>query len=164
MKKFFALALASLVLGGCTSMNTESVCVSSAPAGAEVFVGGEKAEGVTPMSLCLDKSVPHQLVIKKDGYKDEAITLSTTASDPFVKFGPFVDAGYYKQLTPDPVSVKLLPDFLPANPGDKKFEGLTQAVLKADQLKKDGKITPEEHVTMVETIIEFYAPGMKCSK
>ena len=33
--------------------------------------------------------------------------------------------------------------------------------MKADALKKDGKISREEHLAMIEAIFEFYAPGVK---
>ena len=109
----------------------------------------------------LDKSMTYTVVLKKAGFKDETFSLASTEQNPFIKFGPLTDAGYYRVFTPNPIEGKLVPDFLPATPGEKKFEGMSEAIMKADALKKDGKISREEHLAMIEAIFEFYAPGVK---
>lgn len=162
MKKLLIPSLMAVLLSACASnpLTTETVKVTSVPCGAEVVIGDE-VRGTTPCEIELDKEIPYTVVLKKAGYKDETFAIATTEMNPFIKFGPLTDIGYYKELTPNPVDGKLLPDFLPANPGEKKFEGMAEAILKADALKKEGKISPEEHIVMTEAIFEFYAPGVK---
>lgn len=162
MKKLLIPSIIAVLLSACASnpLMQETVKVDSKPAGAEVLVGGE-VRGTTPCQISLDKGVPYTIVLKKAGYKDENFALATTEQNPFIKFGPLDDLGYYKELTPNPIDGKLMPDFLPATPGEKKFEGMSEAILKADALKKEGKISCEEYAVMQETIFEFYAPGVK---
>ena len=158
MKKFFALSLAALVLGGCGSISTEKVCIKSAPEGADVYIGGE-LKGKAPMCVELDKNVPHDVVLKKCGYKDASFSLASSSSDPFVKIVPLAEAGYYKTLSPNPVDAKLLPTFLPESTKPNNFDGLADAVNKANKLKKDGVICEHEYTVMIATIQDFFAPN-----
>ena len=64
--------------------------------------------------------------------------------------------GYYKKLTPAPVNQSLKPAFLPATKGVKPFEDMAGAILKVDQLRKDGKISRDEHSYLLMQITEFY--------
>ena len=152
MKKFLALSLAAAALFGCT---TEKVAICSCPAGADVVIGGEVV-GQTPCKVRLDKDATHQITLKKAGYKDVSYTLASTADLPEIKFGPLVDAGYYMELTPNPIKVKLYPVFLPETPGEDRSDGYIDAVIKADNLKKEGKIDKDEHSAMVGSIKDFY--------
>ena len=162
MKKLLIPSLMAALLSACASnpLTQETVKVDSVPSGAEVVVGGE-VKGKTPCMVDLDKSMTYTVVLKKAGFKDETFSLASTEQNPFIKFGPLTDAGYYRVFTPNPIEGKLVPDFLPATPGEKKFEGMSEAIMKADALKKDGKISREEHLAMIEAIFEFYAPGVK---
>lgn len=162
MKKLLIPSLMAALLSACASnpLTQECVKVDSVPSGAEVVVGGE-VKGKTPCVVELDKSMTHTLVLKKAGFKDEVFSIASSEQSPFIKFGPLADMGYYRVMTPNPIEGKLVPDFLPEVAGDKKFEGMSEAILKADALKKEGKISREEHLAMVEAIFEFYAPGVK---
>lgn len=152
MKKILALSLAAAALFGCS---TEKVAICSCPAGADVVIGGEVV-GQTPCEIRLDKDSTHQISIKKAGYKEVSYTLATTADLPEVKFGPLVDAGYYTELTPNPLKVKLYPAFLPETPGDNRSDGYLDAVIKADGMHKEGQIDKQEHSSMLGSIKDFY--------
>ena len=152
MKKFLALSLAAAALFGCT---TEKVAICSCPAGADVVIGGEVV-GQTPCKVRLDKDSTHQITIKKAGYKDVSYTLATTSDLPEIKFGPLVDAGFYSELSPNPLKVKIYPVFLPETPGEDRSDGYIDAVIKADDLKKEGKIDSAEHSSMLGSIKDFY--------
>ncbi len=53
-----------------------SVTVESKPPGAKVFVAGEEAPGVTPMTVELERGeTPVQIVVKADGMADKAETV-----------------------------------------------------------------------------------------
>lgn len=152
MKKFLALSLAAVALFGCS---TEKVAINSCPAGADVFVGGEVV-GKTPCKVSLKKDSTHNIVIKKAGYKDVAYTIATEENLPEVKFGPLVDTGFYMNLTPDVIKAKLYPAFLPETAGNNRADGYLDAVIKADSLKKEGKICDKEHSAMIGSIKDFY--------
>ena len=48
------------------------------------------------------------------------------------------------------------PDFLPAYPGTNAFGDMTSNILKADDMRKNGEISSEEHSYMIKKITEFY--------
>ncbi len=152
MKKFLALSLAAAALFGCT---TEKVAINSCPAGADVFVGGELV-GQTPCEVSLCKASTHTVVLQKAGYKKASYTLATQEDLPEIKFGPFVDAGCYMSLTPNSIKTMLYPVFLPETAGNNRADGYLDAIMKADALKKEGKICDKEHSAMISSIKEFY--------
>ena len=156
MKKILLLSFAAALLSACSTMTfTEDVTVDSIPSGANVFVNGELA-GQTPTVLSLDTKSVYEIKLVKEGYKDQTVSLASVRANPLLKFGPLVDMGYYKELTPAPVNQSLKPAFLPATKGIKPFEDMTSAIMKADQLRKDGKISRDEHSYMLLQITEFY--------
>ena len=156
MKKILLLSFAAALLSACSTMTfTEDVSVDSIPSGAKVFVNGELA-GQTPTVLSLDTKSVYEIKLVKEGYKDQTVSLASVRANPLVKFGPLVDMGYYKKLTPAPVNQSLKPAFLPATKGVKPFEDMAGAVLKVDQLRKDGKISRDEHSYLLMQITEFY--------
>ena len=84
------------------------------------------------------------------------MNVASARKDSFIKFGPLVDLGYYKELTPSPVAASMNPDFLPAYPGTNAFGDMTSNILKADDMRKNGEISSEEHSYMIKKITEFY--------
>ncbi len=50
--------------------------MNSEPQGAEVYVDGNRV-GVSPVSVVLDNTKSHNVVFKKQGYKDVTCILST---------------------------------------------------------------------------------------
>lgn len=111
MKKFFPALVLVAALSGCNSdcpLKSESVQFKSNPEGAQVVIDGE-LKGTTPCVVTLSTESTYNVVMKKQGFKDEAFVVSTSNKAPLVKFGPLDEMGYYKQLTPNPVSAELEP-------------------------------------------------------
>jgi PEGA domain len=157
MKKILLLSLAAALLSACSTMTfNEDVAVDSKPCGADIFVNGELM-GQTPATLSLDTSSVYEIKLAKKGYKDQTVSLASIRANPLVKFGPLVDMGYYKELTPAPVNEQLKPDFLPATKGLNAFGDMASNIVKVDQMRKDGKISPEEHSYLLFQITEFYS-------
>ena len=157
MKKILLLSFAAALLSACSSPTfTDTVKVDSVPTGADVFVNNEIV-GQTPACLTLPSDGVYEIRLAKKGYKDEVVSLASIRQNPVVKFGPLVDLGFYKELAPAPVDAKLTPDFLPAAKGLNPFESMTSNIGKVDALRKEGKISAEEHSYLLSRITEFYS-------
>lgn len=133
----------------------EDVVINSMPDNADVFINNELI-GQTPLTLDLESDSVYEIRLSKRGYKDQVVNLASVRANPLVKFGPLVDMGYYKELSPSPVDASLKPEFLPEYPGLNAFSDMTQNILKADDMRKSGKIGPEEHSYLISQITEFY--------
>lgn len=68
------LACAAALLGGCSTVATQTVPVSSVPVGAQVLADG-KAACLTPCDVVLEKTRDHILVLLKDGYLQQDVVL-----------------------------------------------------------------------------------------
>ncbi len=154
MKKILLLSVAAAMLSGCAF--NDSVEISSMPQGADIFIDNELV-GQTPMTLDLPRDGVYEIKLAKQGYKDQSVNLASIRKNPLVKFGPLVDMGYYKELTPAPVDASLKPSFLPAYPGLNAFGDMTKNILQVDEMRKSGKITAEEHSYLISQITEFYS-------
>ncbi len=155
MKKLLFLPIAAALLSACNTTFKEDVAIDSFPSGADVYINSELV-GKTPTTVELVRDGSYEVTFKKEGYKDQTMALTPTNKNAFVKFGPLVDMGYYKEL-PAEVDGEMLPDFLPAYPGINAFNDMAANILQADQLRKDGKITPEEHSYLMKVITKFYS-------
>lgn len=155
MKKLLFLPLIALSLSACSSVFDETVAVNSMPEGADVYVNNEIV-GQTPMQLSLPRDGTYEVKLVKKGYKEEVVNLASKRQDAFIKFGPLVDLGYYKELTPAPIASDMTPSFLPAYPGVNADKDYVSNVLQADALRKDGKISAKEHSYLMKKITEFY--------
>ena len=162
MKKFLLIPLsfAALLFSACSTYYGEDVAVNSNPQGAEVFVNGEKV-GTTPCTTRLISDSTYTVKIQKEGYLAETFTLSPTAENPYVKFGPLVDTGFYKKLLPADVNAQLKPEYLPAYPGKDSFGDFSYNFMKLDALRKAGKISKEEYDYQLKVITEFYSKKSK---
>lgn len=158
-KSFLILPIAAMALSACSSISTDRVLLESMPADADVYVNGELV-GKTPYSERLDSSFSHEVVIKKEGYVDQNLFISTVESKPFITFGPLTKADYYKSLSPKEVVFKLKPDFLPAEPEEDKFAGLSKAIDTAMKLRGEGKLGASEYKYVLTTVADFYSPGL----
>ena len=157
MKKILLLSIAAALLSACSSVKfSEDVTVDSMPSGADVFVNGEVV-GKTPMVVSLDSSSVYEIKLVKEGYKDQTVSLASIRTNPFVKFGPLSDMGYYKELAPAPVNESLKPSLLPATKCLYAFGDMAASIVKVDQMKKDGKISSEEHSYLINQITDFYS-------
>lgn len=79
--KMTAICAAIATLTGCASIagdNTRNVKVNSTPAGAAVYMDGQRF-GTTPTTLTLPSSIygGKTLTIKKLGYQNESVTVNT---------------------------------------------------------------------------------------
>ena len=154
MKKILLLSVVAALLSGCAFK--EDVVINSMPEGADVFINNELM-GQTPMTLDLNRDSVYEIKLVKQGYKDQVVSLASVRQNPLVKFGPLVDMGYYKELTPSPVDASLKPSFLPEYPGLNAFNDMTSNILKVDQMRKEGKISQQEHSYLIKTITDFYS-------
>jgi chemotaxis protein MotA len=116
---------------------------------------GDEVKGTTPLTIKLPKDGTYEATILKAGYKPQKMTIASLRKDSYVKFGPLVDAGYYKTLKPSCDKNELKPDFLPEFKGTKAFADMQKNLDKVDQLKKDGKISDSEHSYMIKKIIDL---------
>lgn len=115
--------------------------------------------GFTPVEIELHRKMSHQIEVVKEGYRSESVLVGPVANDKadnFVKFGLMDEAGYYADLSPNPISVQLRPEVLPTVPGYDAFSEMTSAIQKVDAKRESGEISAEEHKYQVEQIIKFY--------
>lgn len=152
----------SVILSGCQTFKEgapQDVAIYSFPAGAEVWVDG-KAVGRTPVDVPLARKSTHEVVLKREGYKDAVRVVAPAENEKsknVVQFGLLHEAGYYVDLSPNPLEVQLIPDILPATRGPDAYGQMAELILKADQMRAEGKISPVEHKYIVSRIVEFYA-------
>ncbi len=157
MKKIFLLSVTAVLLSACSSATfTEDVAIESMPSGADVFVNNELV-GKTPTTVELDTSSVHEIKLVKEGYKDQVVSIASVRATPLVKFGPLVEMGYYRNLTPAPVESDMKPTFLPAAKGLNPFGDMASNIVKVDEMRKSGKIGAEEHSYLLKQITEFYS-------
>lgn len=151
--------LISVFVTGCSSDGVgEKVEVTSYPAGADIYVNGEEV-GQTPYELSLGRKSTAKVRLEKDGYKTEEVMIApkdNEHSQDIVQFGPLHDIGYYQDLTPNPISVQLVPDMIPTSRSADQYAEMSQLISLVDQQRENGEIDPIEHKYKVEKIIEFY--------
>ena len=75
MKPIHFLALASVFLLTACTAATQNIPVSSNPDGAAVYADG-KPVGTTPCNVTLEKTQPHILTVKKDGYRQVDVQIT----------------------------------------------------------------------------------------
>lgn len=156
MKKLLLISLAALTLSACNIQFKDTVTINSNPQGAIVFINDE-IMGVTPVDITLPNDGTYKVVLVKEGYKNKELTVSALRDNPFVKFGPLVDMGYYKSLKASCDKNEMKPNFLPDVKSLKAFDDMQKNIDKADQMLKDGKISKEEHSYIIKKIVEFYS-------
>ncbi len=131
------LGITVVLAPGCASIvhgSGQEVSISSDPSGAYVFVDGQKM-GRTPMSANLKRKRSHQLVVHKDGYKDEDRIIQRVLSGTvagnilaggFIGWGVDAITGAQWRLVPTTLHVKLDP--LPSGTGPVSSENRTSAL------------------------------------
>ena len=75
MKPIHFLTLASVFLLTACAAATQNIPVSSNPDGAAVYADG-KPVGTTPCNVTLEKTQPHILTVKKDGYRQVDVQIA----------------------------------------------------------------------------------------
>ncbi len=106
-----ALALAATLLaGGCGVVSKDSLSIQTDPPDAFVYVNG-RFVGNAPLNVRLNRQVPHRVEVRKAGFVTKEVTVYpsfTEGEEPGVVFGPLREAGYYRNLEPNPVEVEML--------------------------------------------------------
>jgi hypothetical protein len=75
MNRLFPLVLLACIALSACSAATQNIPVSSNPVGAQVLADGQ-AVGTTPCNVTLEKTQPHILTVKKDGYKQVDVQIT----------------------------------------------------------------------------------------
>lgn len=156
MKKIILPIFAALAVSACSSITEDQITINSEPQGAVVVINNEVV-GVTPATISLPRDGVYEVTLSRKGYKDLKTTISPMSTNDFIKFGLLVDAGYYKKLAFAGGDCQMAPDFLPAYKGTNAFADMQNNIDKVDELKKSGKISPEEHSYMIKKIVQFYS-------
>jgi len=164
MRNFLSLAIATcaLLLTGCAGYH-DTVEIASMPSGANVFINGELS-GQTPMRVSLPQDATYAVRLEHEGYSPEVFNLNPVAVNHFIKFGPLVDTGFYKNLTPKDKQARMKPEFLTESLGLNPYEDFALNIVKVDALKKAGIISDEEHSYIMQIMVEHYAPKQECKK
>ncbi len=115
-------------LSACASIingRTQSVGISSSPAGARALVNPVGTTVITPSQVELRRNTSYTILVEKDGYEPGSATVSSGPSAWLlgnILIGgliglavDFITGGAWK-LTPETVSVALLPKLQPPNP------------------------------------------------
>lgn len=156
-----ALGALTLAVTGCSTFDkgaSQEVTILSFPAGADVTIGGENV-GKTPLDISLRRKIPHEVRLSLNGYREAKRTLMPVVNEKgkaFVQFGLAKEAGYYNDLTPNPLEVNLLPDVLPTSRGPDPFAEMAAAILLLDEMRENGELSPTEHKYRTQRVIEFY--------
>ncbi len=161
LPQFFVLVLIPFLYLGCTAMekgSLETVTFHSFPSGAHVYANGDLV-GITPMSMELRNKTVTGIRVEKPGYKPRRYTIKPVPNEnakDYVKFGILDEFGYYQELSPNPVTVQLVPVELPRSRSLDQFEEMNFLISQIDMQRENGEIDPVEHKYKVEKIIEYF--------
>ncbi|TKB45601.1 PEGA domain-containing protein [Thalassotalea mangrovi] len=85
LKKIVSALVVLTALSGCASIvdgSTQQVTIQSTPAGAEVLINGV-SQGVTPLTIDVKRADNTSLTVRKEGYTDQTITMTTKLNSTF---------------------------------------------------------------------------------
>jgi hypothetical protein len=120
--------------------------IESDPEEAFVYVNGQFI-GNSPVGVRLNRQVPHRVEVRKVGFVSQEVMVYPSAGsdgDPAVVLGPLREAGYYRDLDPNPVSVVLLYEGLEPfgdSLSEEEAEGL---IAKIQQEREAGELSDAE--------------------
>lgn len=133
--------------------------MDSNPAGAEVWVNGEK-QGTTPVELSLVSIDVYDLELRREGFKTQRVTVYSDLSDNAktgVRVNPLVTRGYYSSFTPNPVEVNLVSTLIPDDANaPKTWEEFSRRLNELDRWLAQGRISDQNHRLIKRQLIEFY--------
>tara|TARA_B100001778_G_C18471285_1_gene575897 strand:+ start:226 stop:738 length:513 start_codon:yes stop_codon:yes gene_type:complete len=159
------ISIAALMLTSCFSSKNnqldakQTVTVDSVPQNADIIYNGEFI-GTTPMELHLATCIVHQVILKKDGFKDQKGYFNPTCRDnemKFLKLGIAQELGYYYELTPNRLLVELEWDLLPSTKGIAPFSSMGSLTNKADKMLESGVVSNEEYGIIINQIVDFFS-------
>lgn len=168
--KFLALfssvaVVLAVTFSGCESLERgvpQEVVILSFPTEASVYINGE-AIGITPIVTKLPRKLTHEVRLEKYGYNSAVKYFSPVPnekSENFIRFGLSQDLGYYVDLEPRKMETQMKSGLVPASTGSDPFERMAKQALEADRRLEAGEITPLEHKTTIEQILEFFEKSM----
>ncbi|MGJ8652099.1 MAG: PEGA domain-containing protein [Opitutaceae bacterium] len=146
---------------GCESMQRgvpQEVVILSFPTEASVYINGEPI-GITPIVTKLPRKVTHEVRLEKYGYNSAVKYFSPVPNDKsqnLIRFGLSEDLGYYVDLEPRKMETQMKSGLVPTSTGSDPFERMAKQALEADRRLEAGEITPLEHKTTIEQILEFF--------
>lgn len=150
----------AFIFSGCTAWKEgvqQDVVLKSVPDGAIVAINGVEV-GKTPLLAKMRTKNIYTVTFKKDGYRNFETIISPETNLPFVRTGLFTDTGRYNTLKPNPVDASLVAELVPESASVDPYADLVIKTMQVDQLLKDGKITPAEHKTISQQLIDAYKP------
>ncbi|MBC2596115.1 PEGA domain-containing protein [Ruficoccus amylovorans] len=153
--------LISVFATGCSTFekgSPEAVEVQSFPPGANVYVNGDLV-GQTPYTVELGRKSTATVEVEKDGYRTKTVSVAPIENEnsrDVVQFGLLHEVGYYQSLSPNPISVQLVPNEIPTSRSADQYGEMLELISVVDQQRESGQIDPVEHKYKVEKIIEFY--------
>jgi len=127
------LLLALVASTGCFSggrfSKTQEVRVSSTPPGAEVRVG-PRVVGQTPVTVDLNKQVPHEVTVRKPGYRVDSFQIGSIdlEENKWISFGPLRGLAYYRTLESDALHFDLRHELVPLRPEGHEREAVEDAL------------------------------------
>lgn len=153
------LLLFALVAGaGCSTggsfSKTQEVLISSTPSGAEVRVG-PRAAGQTPLTVDLNKQVPHEITVSKPGYRTERYQIGSVdhEEDKWISFGPLRGLAYYRALETDALHFDLRHELVPLRPQGHDRESVEDAL---DLEVYEGRMSLLERVRLQRQIRDVF--------
>jgi len=164
--------LAQPLITGCSTLfDGEEVVVFSTPDNATIYINGKLA-GQTPMTTRLARNMPHEVVFEKAGHRmlaADIIPIPDVSSKKRLRlsFSFDKDAGfpffkrkkeeaYTTLLWPNPLTVELIPNIVPASEGNYTFNDMISRVMLVDEMLADNQINAAEHQYMIRKLVEFF--------
>jgi len=137
---------------------TQMVTVRSVPSGATATINGV-AVGQTPLKVDLPRGDVYRIDLQREGFEARSaliLPVPNEFEERTFRWGIDYALGAMTDLSPEELSVSLRPSFDRSETGD-RFENMSSAVLRADAMLASGQLTPAEHKTVVDDLINTYS-------
>lgn len=141
-----SLLWVTFFLGGCGIGSNQTVKVETEPEGAFVYVNG-KFIGNSPVGVKLNRQVPHRVEVRKPGFvtKEQMVYPSRPdGGEPKVVFGPLRESGYYRDLSPNPVTVLMVYEGLRGVEGTLSEQEAEDLIRQIQGEREAGELTDGE--------------------
>ncbi len=162
----------SIAVSGCASIvhgSGQEVSIASDPSGADVWVDNEKV-GKTPVSPNLKRKRAHQVVVHKDGFKDEHRIIHRVLSGAvagnilaggFIGWGVDAVTGAQWRLVPETLHVELdpLPKGASTEVAQSPADRIHERLAAIREVAEAGGLTPEEASELRSAVTQELAGG-----
>lgn len=172
MYRLAVTLIALFLLSGCATVikgRTQTVPVSSDPAGAEIIVN-HVPMGITPAQLELRRKHDYIITLQKDGYAPASVPVlksiggavwGNILAGGLIGWGVDATSGAQYNLSPETVYVRLRPISGGEIPPDESRTATGIARLRElDQALEDGLISDDEYGKGRERVVREYFPEM----